>query len=369
MTTNAHSADLQPASAIAIQIRPMRPEEEPFVRQSLPFFMRLFSKIPSHVLVADRGGELVGATVPKIFPLPRGRKGGLLLWTFTVPEARDRGLGLRLAYAGNDYLKAAGCDQIFTCIQGYNTASSRLAPGRGFSIMPPGDQFGKYGLRTLGVWAQISHFGDIGGFIWTWPSAASPRPTLQWWGSMLANVLVALLALTRRHWLEPVEPAAFLLLPPMVLAMLAARHGAMRWSARRQDVDVEYRAWESGFPLSTLVALIAGRLLPIPGGIYPQGNNWRYRNLLPKLARIAMAGVVPAIVLAGAAGVALRTGALPSTAALAVESLQSVARPLIVFDLLLPFYPFSSFNGRRIWEWNRKVWIVLAAAGVAAICL
>ncbi len=38
-----------------------------------------------------------------------------------------------------------------------------------------------------------------------------------------------------------------------------------------------------------------------------------------------------------------------------------------VFDIARPFFPFVSFNGRRIWDWSRPVWIVLAALAVTRL--
>jgi len=41
-----------------------------------------------------------------------------------------------------------------------------------------------------------------------------------------------------------------------------------------------------------------------------------------------------------------------------------IGKSLALFDIALIFFPFASFNGRRIWDWNRVVWGVLAAAAV-----
>jgi hypothetical protein len=35
---------------------------------------------------------------------------------------------------------------------------------------------------------------------------------------------------------------------------------------------------------------------------------------------------------------------------------------LAAFDVLLPFSVFSSFDGRRVWDWNRLAWGALAVA-------
>lgn len=42
-----------------------------------------------------------------------------------------------------------------------------------------------------------------------------------------------------------------------------------------------------------------------------------------------------------------------------------IGKPLALFDIALPFFPFVSYSGGRLWDWNRVVWGVLALAAVA----
>ena len=53
----------------------------------------------------------------------------------------------------------------------------------------------------------------------------------------------------------------------------------------------------------------------------------------------------------------------------ALPSLYAVGFPLLVVDVLTPFFPLACYNGRRIWDWSRPLWAVLAAAVVALIVL
>ncbi len=38
---------------------------------------------------------------------------------------------------------------------------------------------------------------------------------------------------------------------------------------------------------------------------------------------------------------------------------------MAIIEVLFPFSPFASFSGRRVWDWNRPMWGVLAVATVA----
>ena len=186
-----------------IYIRPMRAEEKrdvgAIMRRSFELTQQLFFSWSSDVLVAEQDGKLLGAVVLKMFPLPGDRKGGLIAWVFTAPEARGTGAGQRLIEAALKFLEEQDCDELMACVEGYNSSSSKLFATRGFSILSPGEQFRRYGMGACAMWIHTFHYIDVGHFLWMRPAAAQPdNPAMQWWGNWLANVLIYLLALWRR---------------------------------------------------------------------------------------------------------------------------------------------------------------------------
>jgi hypothetical protein len=46
----------------------------------------------------------------------------------------------------------------------------------------------------------------------------------------------------------------------------------MQWMARQHKMSVRYRVWESGFPLSLLIALAFGGQYPVLRSLYPLCN-------------------------------------------------------------------------------------------------
>ena len=90
-----------------------------------------------------------------------------------------------------------------------NTSSSKIFSERRFSILSPGEQFRRYGLRAFALWFKIFHYIDIGHFVWAHPAAErQDRPLLQWWGTVLANALICLLALWRGSGFRSFAPIA-----------------------------------------------------------------------------------------------------------------------------------------------------------------
>lgn len=138
-------------------------------------------------------------------------------------------------------------------------------------------------------------------------------------------------------------------------------------AARRLGFPVRYRVWESAFPLWLLLALAFGWWFPIPGSVYPTTSDWRYREQTSKLGRIALAGGLTILVLSWGLWLLPMFVVLPQTIAASVQIAGLIGVVLSLFDIAMPFFPFVSYNGKRIWDWNRSVWIVLAALSLVRL--
>ena len=359
------------SNRLAISVHHMHEEETRAVRSLAG---RVFSRLesaffspPPQTLVAERDGRLVGVLVPKVFVLPDKRRYGAIFWLMTAPEARGSGAGGRLIESALEYFEEHGCREAFACVEGYNTSSSNLFATRGFTILSPREQLGRYGLLgTVALWIKMFRLGaDVGHFLWVRPGARRrDQPALQWWAGTLLSVLVFLLAGWRGGWVEEFEPVMVLGATLAIMALFGLRDAAMRLAARWKGLLVRHRVWEAAFPLSVGVALMLGLFLPTPGSVYPRGGTWRYRNLLPKLGPIAFAGASAVLVFTWATWALLRFGVPPSELASWLRFGHVAGLMLALFEVLLPFSIFVSFNGQRVWDWSRPAWAVLAAATI-----
>jgi hypothetical protein len=309
---------------------------------------------------------VVGVVVLRTFWLPGGRKCGVMFWLMTDPATRGLGVGRRLVGDAVRYFEDQGCKEVFGGVEGYNTGSANIFAAHGFAIQSFGGQLRCYGL--LGIFLlslMTSHFGDIGHFLWARPGTVrSDKAALQWWVGALVSTLIFLLAGWRGGWLERFDPATVLGAVVIVVALYGLRGGAMRLAAHLQGLPVRYRAWESAFPLSLGTALALGIFLPVPGSVYPRQRAWRYRTLLPKLGPVAFAGASAVVIFAWVAWGLGRFSGLPPEVVAWLRAAHMTGLIVATVDVLLAFFPFASFNGRRIWDWKRAAWGVLAVAVV-----
>jgi hypothetical protein len=216
------------------------------------------------------------------------------------------------------------------------------------------------------LWWRWRHLADIGHFVWAKPGPVrADRPWSQWWATVVLHALLGLLVLWRGAGFRHMDPAAVVAVPVLCLLFFAARWWAMRAAAAARGLPVRFRPWETGVLVSVVVALVFGFFFPVPGGAYPRSPDRRYRDALPALGPAAVAGVAPALVLTTTAWVLERWGGLPATVDQWLGYAQMIGAPLVLFDTAVVVFPFISFNGRRIRDWNHRLWASLAVAAVA----
>jgi GNAT superfamily N-acetyltransferase len=358
-----------------INVRPMKEQEKSIVhslgRRSFPLFIGIFFSLSPHTFVAEKDGELLGGIVLTFYPVKNGKQGGFVSWVFTSPAARGLGVAGKLLDTAMDYFNEKGCQEFGACIEGHNTSSSKLFAARGFDILSPGEQFRRYEKLLPSVWYKTFHFVDIGHFLWVKPPAArSDRPLLQWLAVWFLNSLFLLLALWRANGFTPINPLAFAAIPIAVLVFFSSRWAAMTLTAKAIGLETRFRAWETGLVVTFLIALLLGGQFPTPGSSYPKTNQWTYRDVIPKMGRMALAGIGSVLVLAWIPYLLSAFVELPHATAAWLSYFRFVGTPFALYEVVLAvIFPFVSFNGRRIWDWNRPLWVVLALLTVGLFVL
>lgn len=340
-------------------------------RKSFRWIEGAFFSLSPFTFVAEKDGEILGGIVLNFYSMPDGQQGGFVSWIFTSPSARGLGVAGSLMDMAMEYFKSHGCQEIWASVEGYNASSMKLFANRGFTILSPGEQIRRYGIYLPLVWLRSFHLFDIGHYIWVNPGAAKPdNPLLQWLAVWLINSLFILLAIWRNNGFTTLNPLAFLAVPAIMLVLFGGRWAAMKLAARASGLDTRYRAWESGLSLTFVIALLFGSAFPTPGSLYPRSHDWNYRDSLSKLARMALAGMVFGLLFCWTLILLSRFAPLPQEWVVWFNLGLYVGIPLAIFDNVLAIvFPFVSFNGRRVWDFNRPLWGVLAVLTIALILI
>ncbi|MFO8017781.1 MAG: GNAT family N-acetyltransferase [Promethearchaeia archaeon] len=352
-----------------ITIRPMQDDEKKevrkLVRDAFRFFEWIFFYFTSDIFVAELRGELVGGVLPKMFNISDDQKGGLISWLFTSPKVQGLGVGQQLVEGALQYLENEGCDVIFACVEGLNTSSSKIFATRGFEIISMGEQLRRYSFfQMIKIWFNIFHYMDIGHFVWIRPAPQRHEKQItQLARTFFLNSLIVLLAIWSRFGFRLLPWQLILLAPLALLSIVGLRLFIMWLEVRGSNVPMRYRPWDSGYFLSFGVAAFSLPFI-LPGSFYPDVKRWRYSEFIPQLGRSAFFSSLSVLILTWLSFIILNMFSLPLLIADLLFLIGFIGRTLLVLDVILVFFPFVPFNGKRIFDWNKFAWGSLVAAVV-----
>ncbi|MGM0421125.1 MAG: GNAT family N-acetyltransferase, partial [Bacillota bacterium] len=318
------------------------------VRGSFPLAASLFFKPKPVTLVAVIENRVVGGVVLGRFSYGRNKQAGILYWLFTAPEARREGAARALVEEASNRLFAQGCQEIFACIEGYNSASASIFFSASFKRLSAWQQFMKYGYYALNIWWNSHHVFDLGHQLWVleqegFKEKVPRQPYLSWLVNLIVSTVIFLTALVRSDMIELSPIAGVYGLLSLALTY-GLREGAGLAAAKGSDLDLEYYPWESGQTIALLIAGAFGSFLPVPGAFYPREAGWHYQEKLPELARQALASTGIVLV---AAWLLKLDFFLAKNENMFLQIWQIALLNLAVFDIALPFFPFTPFNGKR----------------------
>jgi L-amino acid N-acyltransferase YncA len=358
-----------------VSVRPLADGEERalarVMRRSFGGLAALLFTTGKAAFVAEVDGRIVGGVTVGAFDVGDGRRGGVVKWVFTLPEARGLGVASLLLDEAMAWFEAQGVTDAFACIEGLNPGSSNRFAERGFEPLGFAAQVRRYGARLPRVWWHANHVADVGHLLWVRradlgadgaPAGAAPgtaeptEPPARGYGAFAATLAVHALfgAVMLARLGQGVDLAAVAQLALAVGLVIGVRTSAMAIAGRALGLRLRYRAWETGMTLTGVIALLFGGLFIAPGGLYPRARTWSLRALGPRLAVVSGAGVAAVLVLGWAAYLLAGWSAVAGAAA----PVLFYARLLLLFDVLLPFFPMTAFAGRRVWEASRVAWLV-----------
>lgn len=363
-----------------LKIRRMRPGEEKIVRsivkETFPITAWLFFNHKPTTLVAVKENQIVAGIVYGQFAHSKAINSGAIYWLFTAPEHQGEGIGSKLIQKAIYKLKIGGCQEVFACIEGYNSSAFNLLNDQGFSKLNFFAQIKKFKTNTVQIWYQTHHLFDLGHHLWHLDIKTSGKKTENeleeakgkfndiklWLFNLTLSSLIMFIALVRTELID-INPGDIMTVFMAIGVTFGIRDLAGIIAGRGSGLKLEYNIWESGHVIAIIMAVFTGGYIPVPGTFYPEGENWSYQNKLTKLARQSLASSGALLVL----GWFLKFNFLSQTKFL--EILLMAVTNMLIFDVALPFFPFVSYNGRRIWDYNKLIWLALFIALIGFIVL
>lgn len=330
-----------------IFLRDMLPAEAPSVRtlarKSFTSLERLFLPKPSAAMLAMAGDEIVGACSYKTWVLHGGQKVGYLETGFIKKGWEGQSIGSTLYENVSRRLLADGCTAVTALVRDDNVASWHAMEKCGFSLLSFSHLFHLYGLLgCLRVWFS-SYLCILPGFrLWGTAGTGSGNAFGRFFAYLALNFLLLLPAFFYHSTsiLPMLGALACLLLIPLACTRLLCLLDKHKW-----HFDIA-----RGGILPTFLVSCFGGFFPLVGHMYPAqyANSPVFRQSMGSMALVQWATI---FALTGL-GFFLKF-ANPFFHYLAIHGM------FFLLYYSLPFDPFGCFGGRRIWDWNHMLSLLI----------
>jgi len=330
------------------------------------FFYLSYKIGKADALVAVDGERIVGCVTPKVTTLA-GEKIGSVEAIFVDRNVQGKGVGKALVDAALSLFQEAECQTLYYIVDRYNSPSWNMALHRGFNLFEFNEQFRVFGWKILSLWLAISYYFAPGTFILrkTAKESQITREAGAGWHFLLAwlGFSLTILAMGIRLGDPLLDTIPFVL--GVVGVSIFAHELSHKLVANFFGLKTVFKVWESGLVFSVLLALLGG-LYPSYGSTFIKQMDWPYNKKIKEMGLIYSVGPVISLILASCfLGLTYWT----STEWLVDLGIVGfrVNFILALFNLI-PIFPFSIFDGRKIFLWNKTVWSLLVIWFVSLLC-
>ncbi|WP_343209618.1 GNAT family N-acetyltransferase [Anaerolentibacter hominis] len=310
---------------------------------------------PKKAMVAVSDNQIVGAIVYRFLGSGKNKIGYVDL-AFVDREYHDRGVGAVLYRESIDFLWQQGCTAVTALVKDDNIGSWSL--------------FMRYGLKRVDMITACRYLGPLGilrnllltpfviadgmEFYLAVKEAKIPEKkggVTQILLYILLNVLLFLPAFFMRdvqEELAAVRAYLTLLCAGTLAGLLVTTFHSRSWSFRMNN----------GGMLLTILLNMSGGAFPMIGNWYPK----RYEKTISFRRDMGLCALAEWLTV-------LLLTAVPYLAGLDGPYFEALTQFGCIFLIyrILAFYPFESFGGRRVLNWNKGIYGIMAAVSAVLI--
>lgn len=310
---------------------------------------------PKSALVVEVDGEIAGAMFLRVFGVGE-KKTGYLELGFVVKKFRGRGIGRLLYPAAIGRLTEMGCDVVSAMVIDDNIASWKSLENQGFGAPSLTEIVRTLGFtRAITIWLKTLLCAACGARFWMnipVKERSSGQELLSFLWVNLVLFLPGLIRLVTR----PGQLIPTLLAYPSVLLAGALLGGI--------GCLVTRNAWRFSFPRGgALISLFLNTL----GVVFPMVGRWYLKESQATAQCRRALGLQAAIEWIGLLLI-FSLGAFLLKENAYFYHCAAISANLLVYRLI-PFMPFGSFGGARVWAWSKIVFAAFAIVTIALIFL
>ena len=332
-----------------IEFRKMEESEAKLVqkigRKSFGPFEGIFFYKPKKGMLAVADGEIAGGAVYKIMNIKGNKRVAYVAFAFVSKEYRGIGIGKKLYHEVTEMIKKEGVDEITTIVADDNVASWKPFQNCGYNTITFSEFFSKFGiLGGIKVWFGAVLAWAVGHQMWIKGATKKTTEFQEFVTFILLNLFVLMPGLLR---LSSIKTVTFWIIAVNILIITPALVSKIMASFYKEEW--EFQAVRGGVFVSLIVSGTGGSL-PMIGRMYPKKYE-KTADFKRKMGLISLAEWVTIFVLIIISDIMKETSLL-------FEITSGLGKGYLLYHTI-PVYPFAYFGGKRIWDWNKYLLVIL----------
>ena len=335
-----------------IMIRKMEPGEsiqvKKLARKAFVGIERFFISTPKNTMVAVVDDKIVGGINIKIIE-SNGKKIGYFDAAFIDPHYHGQGIGKMLYEATTKYLWESGCDALSALVKDDNVASWKLFENNGFCLTSFVEATKHLGFLTMMKQYFTTPFFISNGMEYylvvknqkVMPKKVISSRQIIWF--ILANFILMLTSMLTRSAMQFsvfISSYLFLLSVGVITGYIGTCFSKRQW---------HFRVNSGGGVIVALINMIE---------IYPLIGNWyplQYENTKSFRKDMGITALCEWLFLLIITLISYVFGA----EYLFLAYTYQIGSILLLYRILA-LYPFESFGGRRVYDWNKKIYLAMS---------
>lgn len=319
-------------------------------RQCFVGLEKLLLSKPQNALVALDNDELIGATIYKIIQLNSSIKVAYIEFAFIKKEYQGKGIGNAIYEEVSNLLKKSECTAVIALVADDNVASWKLFKNKGYGSISISKLYSFYGFYGgFKIWYNTMFAWAVGHKMWHTGIINKHNELQDFFLFLFINLIVILPVFfyckNFTNFIIWISNIYFLIITPLLISKFVTLFFKSKWA---------FHTIQGGVLTSVVVSIFRGSL-PVIGRMYPR----EYKNTQKLRQELGITAISEWISLLL---IVIIFTCLRNNFQYFIVSV-SLGKIYLLYHSI-PVYPFASFGGKSIWNWNKYLSIVLLIIAV-----
>lgn len=331
-----------------IEIRNMKVEESEEVRKigrkSFIGLEKLFFSKPKEALLALHNGNIIGGTTYKKITLSNGKNLAYIEFAFVKNEYAGQGIGKLLYLEVTKLFKNKGYENSLGIVSDDNVSSWKLFQSNDYIILNFKDLLLEFGfLDSIKIWYESILSFAVGYQLWMNNIKVDKKSSNVFLEYLLLNFVIFI---PKFFYLKNFLSIFIYLLNIYTLLLIPLL--AMKIFSIFNKRNWIFNTTRGGLLISIIIS-ISGGFFPIVGRFYPNKyeKNPEFKKDMGQISLVHWLTLFTMIFISYTFKEHLNF----------FNMNYQMARYFLLY-VTIPVYPFESHGGKRIWLWNRKIWLI-----------